>query len=398
MTGAQRAKLWRQPEAAAGALYTRLASKRNFARVFITLAFCAIFYNFYSSSELRKSLNDRLQQTMSASPSIQVVEQTEPNMPICSNEPTLESNNGTEKATLVMLVRNREIREALSSMRSVEDRFNRKFHYPWTFLNDKPFTKDFIEYTTGMASGPVEYQVIPKEAWSIPKSINTTIVKQEMAEMTRQNIIYGGSLSYRHMCRFNSGFFYNMEVMKKYDWYWRVEPGIELYCDIEYDPFTFMRTNNKIYGFVITMYEFEATIKTLWSRTKEFEIDGNYNLCHFWSNFEIASLNFYRSEAYTKYFEFLDSAGGFFYERWGDAPVHSLGVGLFAPKDKIHHFADFGYSHPPCSRCPQDDESHKSGRCYCNRAVNFDTNSYSCMPRWWDGMLNSIDNLCGILY
>lgn len=87
------------------------------------------------------------------------------------------------------------------------------------------------------------------------------------------------------------------------------------------DPFTFMRTNNKIYGFVITMYEFEATIKTLWSRTKEFvrrypqylhennsldflvdgakaskkddkEIDGNYNLCHFWSNFEIASLNF----------------------------------------------------------------------------------------------------------
>jgi alpha 1,2-mannosyltransferase len=142
MTGAQRAKLWRQPEAAAGALYTRLASKRNFARVFITLAFCAIFYNFYSSSELRKSLNDRLQQTMSASPSIQVVEQTEPNMQMCSNEPTLESNNGTEKATLVMLVRNREIREALSSMRSVEDRFNRKFHYPWTFLNDKPFTKD----------------------------------------------------------------------------------------------------------------------------------------------------------------------------------------------------------------------------------------------------------------
>jgi alpha 1,2-mannosyltransferase len=56
-----------------------------------------------------------------------------------------------------------------------------------------------------MASGPVEYQVIPKEAWSIPKTINTTIVKQEMAEMTRQNIIYGGSLSYRHMCRFNSG-------------------------------------------------------------------------------------------------------------------------------------------------------------------------------------------------
>lgn len=176
-----------------------------------------------------------------------------------------------------------------------------------------------------------------------------------------------------------------------------------------------MRTNNKIYGFVITMYEFEATIKTLWSRTKDFirrnphflhannslgflvdgarasdprdeEINGEYNLCHFWSNFEIASLNFYRSEAYSKYFEFLDSTGGFFYERWGDAPVHSMGVGLFAPTDQVHHFADFGYSHPPAARCPQDDESHTSGRCMCNRASNFDTNSYSCMPRWWDSM------------
>lgn len=56
-----------------------------------------------------------------------------------------------------------------------------------------------------MASGPVEYQVIPKDCWSIPPNVNVTVVKQEMAEMTRQNIIYGGSLSYRHMCRFNSG-------------------------------------------------------------------------------------------------------------------------------------------------------------------------------------------------
>lgn len=31
----------------------------------------------------------------------------------------------------------------------------------------------------------------------------------------------------------DTGFFYNMEIMKKYDWYWRVEPGIDLYCDIE---------------------------------------------------------------------------------------------------------------------------------------------------------------------
>lgn len=116
-----------------------------------------------------------------------------------------------------------------------------------------------------------------------------------------------------------------------------------------------MRENNKIYGFVISMYEFKDTITTLWDKTRQFVAEnsqflhannsldflvdgarpsqpgdkhlgnGDYNLCHFWSNFEIASLEFYRSEAYSKYFEFLDSTGGFFYERWGDAPVHTIG-------------------------------------------------------------------------
>ncbi len=33
-----------------------------------------------------------------------------------------------------------------------------------------------------------------------------------------------------------------------------------------------------------------------------------------WSNFEIADLNFWRSEPYMKYFEFLEAKGGFYYE------------------------------------------------------------------------------------
>lgn len=41
-----------------------------------------------------------------------------------------------------------------------------------------------------------------------------------------------------------------------------------------------------------------------------------YTGCHFWSNFEIGRLSFFRSEAYRSFFEHLDDAGGFFYERW----------------------------------------------------------------------------------
>src|SRR5437868_12523750 len=75
--------------------------------------------------------------------------------------------------------------------------------------------------------------------------------------------------------------------------------------------------------------------------------ETDYNLCHFWSNFEIADLNFWRGKAYQKYFEFLDKKGGFYYERWGDAPVHSIAAALLLPRDQIHFFGDVGYKHVP---------------------------------------------------
>ena len=78
----------------------------------------------------------------------------------------------------------------------------------------------------------------------------------------------------------------------------------------------------------------------------------DYNLCHFWSNFEIANLDIFNNDDYENFFQYLDTLGGFYYERWGDAPVHSIGVSLFADKDKIHFFKDIGYDHDPYTNCP----------------------------------------------
>lgn len=36
----------------------------------------------------------------------------------------------------------------------------------------------------------------------------------------------GWMISYRHMCRWNSGFFYRHPRLKDFDWYWRVEPDV----------------------------------------------------------------------------------------------------------------------------------------------------------------------------
>ena len=40
-----------------------------------------------------------------------------------------------------------------------------------------------------------------------------------------------------------------------------------------------------------------------------------YNMCHFWSNFEIARLSWFRSKEYEDFFQMMDHSGGFWMER-----------------------------------------------------------------------------------
>lgn len=342
---------------------------------------------------------------------------------------------GRENATLVMLVRNEEIKLALSSIRSLEDRFNRNYRYPWVFLNDKPFTQDFIEETSLMTSGHTFYELIPAQDWDTPEAIDKEKMYQNFQDSVKNRVVYGGSHSYRNMCRFNSGFFFRQKKLLEYEWYFRVEPAVEYLCDFQYDPFKFLRENNKIYGFVTTIPEYENTIPTLWPTVEQFidtnkhdihpnnsinflttnETDINYgvpllkskssyNLCHFWSNFEIGNLNFWRSPEYLRYFDHLDQSGGFYYERWGDAPVHSIGLSLLADKHQIHHFDDLGYYHPPYMACPTSRDMIAHKRCICKVLgpeeklilEPEDIQVYSCLSRWWrygsgKRFLNEID-------
>lgn len=172
------------------------------------------------------------------------------------------------------------------------------------------------------------------------------------------------------------------------------------YCKIDYDIFQWMKDNDKDYGFAIALHEYKETIPTLWETTLKFisqnpkslaknnalnfiSEDGGktYNGCHFWSNFEIAKFDLWRKNPYKSYFEFLDKAGGFFYERWGDAPVHSIGASLFMDKRKIHFFDDVGYYHVPLKHCPNNAISR--GKCSCTMDSLIDWNGFSCLTQWY---------------
>ncbi|KAK7997865.1 Nitrilotriacetate monooxygenase component A/pristinamycin IIA synthase subunit A [Apiospora arundinis] len=306
-------------------------------------------------------------------------------------------------ATFVTLARNSDIWDIARSIRQVEDRFNKRYNYDWVFLNDKPFDATFKKVTSSLVSGKTHYGEIGHEHWSFPDFIDQDKAKKVREDMAQRKIIYGDSVSYRHMCRFESGFFFRQPLMMNYEWYWRVEPSIELFCDVHYDPFRFMAENKKKYSFVLSLYEYVETIPTLWDSVKKFmknhpehiatgnsmaflSDDGGdtYNHCHMWSNFEVGNLNWLRSQAYIDFFESLDKDGGFFYERWGDAPVHSIAAGLLLKKEEIHFFNDIAYYHVPFTHCPTGEKTRLDLRCHCNPKDNFDWKGYSCTSRYFD--------------
>lgn len=308
---------------------------------------------------------------------------------------------GKANATLLMLARNSDTDSAVRSIRELEDKFNKKFKYPWVLLNEEPFSDEFKKRISNVVSGEVHFGEIPHDHWYQPDWIDEEKATAARKKMEDDHIIYGGSLSYRNMCRFNSGFFYRHPILQNYKWYWRVEPDVHFHCDIDFDPFAYMQENNKVYGFTITMYEYLATIPTLWETVQNFIKENpqyvaennavnylsdnggsSFNLCHFWSNFEIADMDFWRGEAYSKFFDHLDKTGGFYYERWGDAPVHSIAVSLFTRKDQIHFFDDIGYEHNPYTHCPRGPGKWEKGKCSCNPDHSFDYDGYSCMKQW----------------
>ncbi|KAK4186685.1 putative mannosyltransferase KTR5 [Podospora australis] len=304
-------------------------------------------------------------------------------------------------AAFVVLARNKELDGVIQSMKSIERHFNRWYNYPYVFLNDGDFDDTFKNTVKNYTKASVEFGKVGPDMWGYPDWIDPKVAKEGINKQGDNAIMYGGLESYHFMCRFYSGFFYKHELLQKYEWYWRLEPEISYFCDITYDPFLAMIEHNKTYGFTIAVKELRETVPNIFryasaykrlhnltsqgmwemfveprpdkpepkkadlpdevlrnepQRPKEIDpedMEGEkYNMCHFWSNFEIARLDFFRSKEYEDFFQMMDRSGGFWMERWGDAPIHSLAAGaLLAPRD-IHYFRDFGYRHTTIQHCP----------------------------------------------
>ncbi|EIM20255.1 glycosyl transferase [Wallemia mellicola] len=311
------------------------------------------------------------------------------------------SSSTPTKSAFVILTTNDDLPGILQSIRHMEDRFNKRKSggYDYVFLNDGKFSNKFKKHTSSLISTNAYYGKISSSDWNQPKWIDEDRASAVRTKMAIDGVLHGDSISYRNMCHYFSGKFYNHPLLRNYDYYWRVEPDVKYTCNLDQDPFLALEENNAKYGFTIAIHEYPETIPTLWKAVKEFmdlypqhiapdnsmdfisdDKGFSYNGCHFWSNFEIGDLSFYRSQAYTDFFNFLDRKGGFYYERWGDAPVHTMAAALLLNRDEILRMDPIGYYHIPYNHCPLGFKNYD--RCECNPLETSDYHPHSCAIKW----------------
>jgi hypothetical protein len=228
-------------------------------------------------------------------------------------------------------------------MSSLEKYFNRRYHYPIVIFHEKDKLMDAARRSiSSNAAGPVFFQIV---SFELPSFINSSRLQQAPC---------GRSINYRHMCRFHARDVYYQPILSGVDYAWRLDDDAILLDDVMYDVFGFMKERDLVYGYRLIVRDGMDCIYGLWPATKEYiknnsivvEFFADWPIKHvFYNNFEVSALSFWRSPAYQNYIEYVDSLGGIFYYRWGDAPIKTLALSMFVPLNKTHAFLNIPYRH-----------------------------------------------------
>jgi alpha 1,2-mannosyltransferase len=165
------------------------------------------------------------------------------------------------------------------------------------------------------------------------------------------------SIGYRNMCQFFHSEFY--KYLDGYDWFMRLDTDSYIIDKIQYNLFQYLETNNKVYGYIAEIPEWDLSSKNLdvWfeSFTEELGIktefykeiikDGKFTYKHFYNNFEIINRKYFEDPTVDYIIDKVNKSGNIYRWRWGDHIVRTLILSLCYKKDQIHRFQDIGYHH-----------------------------------------------------
>lgn len=354
-----------------------------------------------------KMMESHRQETMIPEVPTTTIEETKPTEEIATlsassslASPT-ESVYERENGVIVVFARNADLFKLIETIWSVEQRFNKDYNYPWLILSDSMHTRNFKRTVLSVSSRNVEFYNTRK--FNYPSSVDKAKVNSARRKFRQNSVSFRKTLRQRHQNRFWAKDAFSVEPMLKYDYYLRMDPGALFYCDVGFDFFKFMAEHKRTYGFGFAVKGNVETMPTLWENALKFiedhpkDINKNnmidfisddkgesFNACQFRATFEIGDLRFFRSDAYKKLADFLDSKNGIYYEGWDESTFHTLGVTLLEDRHKLQFFNNLGYNDQAkdnMKSCPYDPGLRLGAQCSCDPLddLTWDNDRGSCI-------------------
>lgn len=334
-------------------------------------------------------------------------------------------------SAMLIVCKNNDLSSILKTMDNFENKFNKKFHYPWIFISEEFLTKDFSAKVFEAASSDVVVTQIPKAYWSMPcgvnrKNMNSYMMNRKNREQTmdkrgksRGNMMNRSKDGCNddkdenstenfspQMNRFLSGFLPKLDSLRDIKYVWNVKPGDELRCNLNFNPFKVMFDEKKIFGFAMTKVSTE-NVEDFWSKSVNFfnqceikpekssigfvgyheeekkTINDKYSKCNYDSVFSVIDLDFLRAKGYQDYFNYLDKTNNFFYQGWDPLSIRTVALSNLVSPERIKYFENVGYSNNKIELiCPIDREIYNELDCDCDASSI--QRSSECLPIFSD--------------
>lgn len=241
------------------------------------------------------------------------------------------------------------------ALKSLYDAFWKDYPYPVIVFHDDLSAEDMLRIQQAVPAMRIRFLVL---SFAIPTTLlqrNVSIPDRTVCDPQFSTI------GYRHMCRFHA--FGVHEALAKhgfeYDYLLRLDDDSHFHHPIGYDMFRYMAVNEKLYGFVSTVNDNKDCVRGLWESARAFagRVDvqlANDSFFHAWpdplvfyNNFEISHASLWQSDTWKKFVDHVEGTGGIYTQRWGDAPLHTIGVSMLLNRQQVHAFSDIAYRHPP---------------------------------------------------
>lgn len=311
------------------------------------------------------------------------------------------------RAALIVVVNQRnELPSLLSTMTNYEERFNHKYKYDWVIVSYKSLLNDHKEELAAIASGTIKFFDLRYQSEFLTYRENTDRKKVRDGraklrlpkEFRKHNTIQA-----RHFTRFQAGHFYNIDtIWNDYDYYWKIPSGSLLTCDVDYDVFEFMQTNQIKYGWLLMDKLPDQMHRNLLNHIKDYvqdkdnsylpnsdevsnslefvlhpetinelkqnqeDIFWQFASCAYNPEFELADARFFRSAQYMHLFNYLDNLNGVYYECWREAHFKTIATSLFLDSKQVHFFNDLAVQTYASNNCPTNLDFYIDKKCTCD--------------------------------